>query len=159
MTLGFSTHIKGKQTYFIEKILECFDMQIIHDYSLEYFDKFKWHLVGTTEISKKHTIREDKKDRWKVGSDIHFVINNRTKKRFQFAPILKVQSIQKIEMVSRGIKGERQINVYVDNKNIGCGKDLEEFAKNDGFDTLDEFYDYFKDGFKGKLIHWTSLTY
>ena len=56
---------------------------------------------------KKHTIRKDEKDRWKVGNDIHFVINNRTKNRFQFAPITKVKSIQiiKIKLLNLSTKG------------------------------------------------------
>src|SRR5699024_11014489 len=47
---------------------------------------------------KIHTIRHDGKNRWKTGNKIHMVINNRTKDRFQFAPVLECKSVQKIEI-------------------------------------------------------------
>ena len=159
MTLGFSTTINNKPTYFVEKIWTSlgYDIQTAKIRDM-IFDCPIWFNPEPMK-PKKHTIRKDEKDRWKVGNDIHFVINNRTKNRFQFAPITKVKSIQKIEIVIRGVKNERPINVYIDGKIIGLGNGLEELAINDGFDSLDEFYDYFKDGFVGKLIHWTDARY
>jgi hypothetical protein len=159
MTLGFSKKINNKPTFFVEKIWASlgFDIKtgLVRDLI---FDSPIWFNPEPMK-PKKHTIRKDEKDRWKVGNDIHFVINNRTKNRFQFAPIIKVQSIQKIEMVIRGVKNERPINVYIDDEIIGLGNGLEQLALNDGFDSLEDFYDYFKDGFKGKLIHWTDARY
>jgi len=166
MTLGFSTVINKKESLFPEKIIRSLD--ISEPKKMTQFDLYyeikpfqKWLNINDFFVlnPKLHTIRKDEKDRWKVGNDIHFVINNRTKDRFQFAPITKVKSIQKIEMVIRGIKNERPINVYVDGQIIGLGNGLEELALNDGFDSLEEFYNYFKDGFKGKIIHWTDAQY
>lgn len=176
MILGFSTKfpkgkgaLSGKETHFARKILNGLSKEIKDDFieSLEVgklikfnnLFSFKDALLQINQNAKLHTIREDKKDRWKVGNDIHFSINVRTKNQLQFAPVVKVKSIQKVEMVIRGIKNERPINVYVDGKIIGVNNGLKELAINDGFDTLEDFYDYFKDGFTGKIIHWTDLKY
>jgi hypothetical protein len=39
--------------------------------------------------------------------------------------------------------------------------ELEWFAINDGFDTMDKFWDWFDhlQPFKGRIIHWTELRY
>lgn len=40
------------------------------------------------------------------------------------------------------------------------GTDLiEKIAINDGFDSVDDFFSWFKDDFTGKIIHWTNLKY
>ena len=103
MTLAFRTHIDGKPTYFMDKIWHSFPKEIFTDdnfgYDMKHFKIFgnmMWQL--TENRPKKHTIREDKKNRWKVGNNIHFVINNRTKKRFQFAPVIPVTCIQQINI-------------------------------------------------------------
>ncbi|MFI5142060.1 MAG: hypothetical protein ACHQII_06855, partial [Bacteroidia bacterium] len=36
---------------------------------------------------------------------------------------------------------------------------VEQLAYNDGFDNVEAFLNYFKDGFTGKLIHFTDLKY
>src|SRR5699024_2081987 len=65
-------------------------------------------------IPKIHTIRHDEKDRWKPGMKIHPIINNRTKNRFQFAPVVECQSVQKIK-IKRGRLGST-IRVEIDDK-------------------------------------------
>jgi hypothetical protein len=35
----------------------------------------------------------------------------------------------------------------------------EVIARKDGFDTLEDFLDWFSEDFTGKLIHWTDLKY
>src|SRR5690554_6547944 len=104
MTLGFSTQINGKPSYFIEKIWESLPKDLIkRDYELslacykQQFGKF-WHVSPTEIKPKKHTMREDKNDRWKAGNDIHMVINNRTNNRFQFAPTIKCVSTQEVRI-------------------------------------------------------------
>lgn len=123
---------------------------------------------------KVTTIREDKLDRWKPGMDIHFVINNRTKNRFQFAPVMKCVSVQKIEIewTDSGTLLGREARVYIDTtKQIGkylekekyhldgIGRSLKALAINDGFDSVEDFFAYFNKDFKGKIIHWTDLKY
>ncbi|RWX00938.1 hypothetical protein [Flavobacterium cerinum] len=167
MTLAFSTQLSGKPTYFVEKICKslrehCLSLrptamatEIIH---LSIYHKCK---------PKNHTIRVDKKDRWKVGTLIHFVINNRTKNRIQFASVVSVESIQKIDIhyipLTRPL-GEFRPCVKIDNKLI-FGMDgyddgtMTALAHNDGFDSIEDFFAYFNTDFKGKIIHWTDLKY
>lgn len=37
--------------------------------------------------------------------------------------------------------------------------EIQQLAWNDGFDNLVDFWMWFADGFKGKIIHWTELRY
>ncbi|PXY44504.1 hypothetical protein DMB68_13635 [Flavobacterium hydrophilum] len=113
---------------------------------------------------KIHTIREDKTDRWKAGMKIDFFINVRTKKMFRFAPVLPVVSIQEIEIVYYHTKetimnaGSLKIAVRVGKKQLDTDE-MKALAINDGFDSLEEFFQYFNDDFTGKLIHWTDKKY
>jgi hypothetical protein len=36
---------------------------------------------------------------------------------------------------------------------------LEVIARHDGFDSVNDFLDWFSEDFTGKLIHWTDLKY
>ncbi|WP_417366847.1 hypothetical protein [Flavobacterium beibuense] len=177
MTLAFSTQLKGKPTYFVEKICKslrelCVDggikvgnkkypptalaSQVIN---LSYYHKCK---------PKHHTIRADVKDRWQPGKLIHFVINNRTKNRLQFAPVLKVVSIQEIEIRYNPGGG---VNVFIDGNffyyQTSWGLEWDDITKkqmlllavNDGFESIEDFFMYFTKDFKGKIIHWTNLKY
>ena len=107
---------------------------------------------------KHHTFREDVHDRWKVGMDIHFVINNRTPKYFQFAPIFKVVGIQKLRIQYTTPDGGRWAlpQIYIDGQWL---PDLETLVQNDGFDSVEDFCHFFKDDWSGKIIHWTDLKY
>lgn len=156
MTLGFSTHIKGKPTYFVEKILIG-----IKDITLEdlWIADSKYNLnVDVLEglRPKFHTIRADPKDRWKVGNNIHMVINNRTKDRFQFALVVKCKRVQEIEIIQSEYIND--CKVKVDGRLLSL-EDMQQLAWNDGFSSLVEFWMWFKEDFKGKIIHWTDLKY
>ena len=112
MTLSFTQRwpshmgsLAGQPNYFVEKIW----LSLLSDkeYCNQIYDYEKRHVELFDDYfetpdygleSKLHTIREDKTNRWKAGNDIHFVINNRTKDRFQFAPIVKCKSVQNIEI-------------------------------------------------------------
>lgn len=105
MTLAFSQFIDKKPTYFVEKILKGihhlpigkeFRDYVLSDYYQEAFNEIK--------NPKIHTIRADTKNRWKVGSKIHMVINNRTKNRLQFAPVLEVKQVQDFEIKDIKVK-------------------------------------------------------
>ena len=170
MTLGFSTKINGKPTCFVEKIWAG-----LLEKSSEYnspFAVFKTKYFAKTGLKfpnprwdfkpKLHTIRADPKTRWKEGNDIHMVINNRTKDRFQFAPVLKVKKVQRIE-IDYSLGKEFPI-VVIDgthfyNPKIGINKGVQELAFNDGFESIEAFFDWFKEDFEGKIIHWTDLKY
>lgn len=179
MTLSFSTKWKdNKPTYFVEKILNGlieFLPQLttqIDSYEYNYNLRFNWTLKELeNNQSKIHTIRKDSKDRWKVGNKIHFVINNRTKNRFQFAPILTVKSIQKFEMKVERDGHWRSYRIFIDDKLMYSSHEYEEdlckwslydfelFALNDGFDNIRDFLDWFSEDFEGKIIHWTDTLY
>lgn len=193
MTLGFSTkwpksmrELAGQSNYFPEKILsgmlEQFEeyenksfskvSEYIYDYGMyagyATADSTLYSIDATTP--KLHTIREDPYNRWKAGMDIHMVINNRTKDRFQFAPVLKCVSVQEIEIkylqeiqkyytwtdVWSG--GNRRICVYIDG-NMADSDTIINLAINDGFPSIEAFFQYFNDDFKGKLVHWVDLKY
>jgi hypothetical protein len=128
-------------------------------------------------IPKLHTIREDASNRWRAGMDIHFVINNRSKNRFQFAPVVKCVGVQDIEItdvthisypndfstkihltVSKDGWTEtftQAFSVKVDGIQLPPDK-VHQLAINDGFDSVEDFFAYFDKDFKGKIVHWTT---
>lgn len=179
MTLSFSQKwgkdmgdLRGQPNYFTEKIW----LSLLSDkeYCNQIYDYEKRHVELFDEYfetpdygleSKLHTIREDKTNRWKAGNDIHFVINNRTKDRFQFAPVVKCRSVQNIEikemiMTTRPncMIEDKIYTVKVDNKYLS-ENEIENLAINDGFPDTKSFFDFFNDGFNGKIIHWTDKRY
>lgn len=179
MILPFSTQMNGKPTYFVEKIWQSLNhFQLVN---VEEFFKFLDQLepkkmidlkyldnqFGHKDKGKCHTIREDKNDRWQPGTKIDFFINCRQKDMFRFAPVLPVVSIQEIEIkwISLTIPlGERRPWVRIDGKNIFTIEhfitdEMNQLALNDGFDTIEDFFAYFNEDFKGKIIHWTDLKY
>lgn len=171
MTLPFSTKwgknmgdLAGKPNYFIQKIWEGFTQHQVDYYWLEHKKKFGYHWDENllSVEPKLHTIRLDPHDRWKAGMKIHPVINNRTKNRFQFAPVIECVSVQSIEitkskLLEYGYAAKIPL-VYIDDVLLESD-DLEKLAINDGFPTLKAFFDFFNRDFTGKIIHWTDLKY
>ncbi len=158
MILPFSTQMNGKPTYFVEKIHSgLIQNDLLKEFKLEFAPKkFDVNILGECE-PKLHTIREDKNDRWQEGKKIDFFINCRQKDMFRFAPVLPVVSTQKVDI---DYSGSRKYHpwVWVDGKSLNI-IEIEKLAKNDGFDTVEDFFTYFKEDFKGKIIHWTDLKY
>ena len=165
MILPFSTQLNGKPTHFVEKIWEAILQKGI-PFTYEGMEIGAIALpkgyVIKTHSPKLHTIREDNKNRWKVGTKIDFFINCRQKDMFRFAPVLPVISIQSVFMTylpqcGNGFQvsiGGRKLNPF----------EIEVLAVNDGFDSVEEFENYFisvmkDDEFSGKLIHWTDFKY
>lgn len=171
MTLNFSTiwpdkmgDLAGMPTYFMEKIIAG---QLLLEDELDYDSDRMLEAILYGEkyyglrdpadfisIPKLHTIREDKSDRWKEGNKIHFVINNRTKDRFQFAPVMRCTGVQKIEIKNYG----DMVHVFIDGKWMKI-EDIIELALNDGFDSVEDFFKWFDKDFTGKIIHWTNERY
>jgi hypothetical protein len=177
MILPFSTQIKGKPTYFVEKILKglyveadlknnlifgCHVSKFITDYSLFINEQRKSiHDTVSCIKPKLHTIRDDANDRWHKDVMIDFYINCRQKNMFRFAPRIPCVSTQEVFMTYafNGI-----IEISVDDTYIN---DRLAFAQNDGFDTWEDFFNYFYPKikanpnlfYKGKIIHWTDLRY
>lgn len=113
---------------------------------------------------KLHTIRSG--DRWKEGMKIHFVINNRTKDRFQFAPVIECVSVQKIEIKHLSLEPGGKIHpiVWIDgylffDAEIDYDAGIEQLALNDGFESVEQFFAYFNTDFVGQIVHWTPLKY
>ncbi|BDS13080.1 hypothetical protein [Aureispira anguillae] len=158
MNLIFKEKEKGKANCFIEKIWQSLDVEWkdLYLYANAYKKQFGnyWEGTETKNLApKKHTIRRDRKDRWQVGSLIHFIINPYNENRFQFAPILLVTAVQTIKI--RNIFDD-QNGVSIDGRELSK-EEIEELAINDGFDTVEDFWNYFiwKD-MEGKIIHWTK---
>jgi len=139
MILGFKTQIKGKPTFFVQKILAC---------KLEEYRKsFK---------PKLHSIRKGK--RWKAGNSIQMATGVRTKKYFQFngdgIGLDVCKSVQEIRIEHN----ESGKFVFIDDIQIS---DLwvHELAVNDGFADADDFFNWFNENFEGQIIHWTDYEY
>jgi hypothetical protein len=119
--------------------------------------------------TKKHTIREDKHNRWKEGRLIDMATGVRTKNYNKFTEQI-CTGTQKIEIIWREAKPDRlegrSAMVFIDGINVTNHwfQDTDEMivevlAKNDGFDNLTDFFAWFSEDFTGKLIHWTDLRY
>ena len=107
---------------------------------------------------KKHTIREDKHDRWKAGRVIHFATGVRTKLYEQFKEGF-CKSTQKIQILwdNISLNGEF-VSILIDGRLIDLDE-VETLAINDGFEDVSEFLNWFSEDFEGKIIHWTDLRY
>lgn len=101
------------------------------------------------EKTKKHTIREDKKNRWKAGMLMHMATGVRTKNYNCFKEVT-CKSIQLIEIQNNSIT--------VDNRKL-TEQEIQQLIVNDGFDSTIDFWNWFEKPFKGKIIHWTDLRY
>lgn len=118
---------------------------------------FNSQFIEAIKSGKKiHTIREDKHDRWTRGRKIHFASGVRTKNYFQFKEG-ECFSTQKIEIKYSSISKTSFI-VFIDGYRMD-NYFLSLLAKNDGFENLRAFSDWFNKDFEGKIIHWTRFKY
>jgi hypothetical protein len=112
---------------------------------------------------KKHTIREDKPNRWRAGRKIQLATGVRSKNYNQYGEEV-CKSVQEVWIFNK----ENYRAIFVDTKLMFEQNDqhtfhpdfMKHFAINDGFDTVAEFWEFFnKREFFGKIIHWTDLKY
>lgn len=119
-------------------------------------------------IPKLHTFREDPKDRWKPGYDIHHLYNSRKKNRDNFL-INRCHSIQNVSIIHEvPLIGKNELDedvkigthpvVLIDGRWMSPEM-IETIAKNDGFKDTEQFFRWFNKNFIGKIIHWTKLRY
>lgn len=124
---------------------------------------------------KIHTIREDSKDRWKVGNKIHFCTGGYTPGRiFHEATCTNVIPF---EIIWNHYETHSTFAINVGNNHWigrirGEGYSFEKWLKgeyfelshsypvkdlaaNDGFDSVSDFLRYFNKNLSGKVIHWT----
>ena len=169
-TIGFSVKFSwGEETHFVPKIWEgiieygLFPQWASLPYLLLAEGKNLDYIFKKEGISPKiHTIREDKADLWKPGRKIHPVVFNRTKNRFQFAPVLECKSVQGIEI--EYINDGNDVIITIDGKYFfnslsGINKGIDELATNDGFLSPLYFFMFFNKDFTGKIIHFTDFEY
>lgn len=128
---------------------------------------------------KLHTLREDPNNRWQPGKGIHFATGVRSAnyncfrfeengcKSIQYVKIFNTGAILRIDISSEIFIKEngdtmcRYKNIYNKDDRSEIGKEwLETFIRNDGFDTVEQFWAWFnKPVWHGKIIHWTDLKY
>ena len=110
--------------------------------------------------SKIHTIREDGGGRWKPGKLMHMATGVRTKayKCFDKKTCISVQRIEITHYVFNSFIQKKA--VYIDGCLFGVYFDknrydfkLHQLAKNDGFASVSDFFDFFNTDFEGKIIH------
>lgn len=168
MILGFKQYFPwGEPTFFREKIILSAGFVLYPNGSLmpivagDIVD-FK---IGETEYQaiqpKKHTVRDG--HRWKKGMRIHMATGVRTKNYNCFNTLPDLQFVKSVQWI--GILPHKR-NVAIkefDGKlwkfNFFREDEIETFALNDGFDSVDKFWRWFTKPVDGQLIHWTDLKY
>lgn len=118
---------------------------------------------------KIHTIREDKPGRWVADKLIHFATGVRTAKYHCYMEdtCKSVQSIQIQYFLWEYESSKDNMRVLVngglfynvDRKFATGSEQMELLAKNDGFDSIEEFFKWFDSDFEGVIIHWTDFRY
>lgn len=112
--------------------------------------------------SKKHTIREDNANRWKVGCIIHFwrgSPRNVKNMPYHFG-IANVVDVKRIVIENNDLGKRVIIQGYNVSKNRWkelTREQIHELAVNDGFDNTDEFWQFFDKDMTGKLIYWDNF--
>ena len=154
MILGFKEYFNNdlkRPTYFPEKILAPY---------------YKTYTPGTPSleisyIPKLHSIR--KGNRWKSGNSIQMATGVRTKRYNQFNRRIdgleKCISVQVIEIVYNDPNVLlKPMYVKVDGKKLNDSQ-IDILARNDGFESTQDFFNYFNEDFIGQIVHWTDLRY
>jgi hypothetical protein len=120
---------------------------------LGFKEQFKPLILSGQKI---HTIRQDFNDRWIEGLKIHFATGVRTDKYNCFKTGI-CTGIQKIQ-----IKPLTETIIFmIDNKPVYFPEKYEReiIAKNDGFNSIQDFFKWFNKDFDGKIIYWTDFKY
>ena len=103
---------------------------------------------------KRQTIRQRRRDGRKPmpRQRVRLYVGQRTTKarRIGDSTVTEVQDVQ----VVRGAGGKPA--VLVDGKEV-WGEELEQLARADGFDAVDDFLSFFPVGFEGHLVKWGDL--
>lgn len=116
---------------------------------------------------KKHTIRDDKTNRWCTGKKMNMAIGVRTKHYKQFIE-KTCTGTQHIKITYLFVQNRAIVHIdncffgevfFAENKVLTFTGDLEILAKNDGFENVNEFFEWFHSDFTGKIIHWTDFRY
>lgn len=111
---------------------------------------------------KRHTIREDKHNRWKVGMKIHFWLGNPRNTRTKNKPHPFGEGVVS-ELAFIKIRPKNNIvKISYDQVNWGTFSDnqsLNDIAVNDGFENWEQMKDFFANDFEGKMIFWKDCVW
>lgn len=98
---------------------------------------------------------------------MHMATGVRTK-HYNCFNVVMCKSVQKIKIhYTQQSFFSKKVSVEINgayfafcNLNTGVyeGK-IEKLVRNDGFDSVEDFFDWFNKDFEGKIIHWTYLRY
>lgn len=117
---------------------------------------------------KVHTLRKGK--RWKAGNSIQMATGVRTKSYHQFnkhkPDLQNCVSVQTIKFKNYRFWGYMEMyqvtafDILIDGRLLTL-EEMKVLAKNDGFDSLYEFFIWFKDkkDWPDQIVHWTDLKY
>jgi hypothetical protein len=112
--------------------------------------------------TKKHTLREDKNNRYTGGATLHLAIGVRTKMYRCLKKVLCTGTQEVLILYGSGgycdVFVYQNVRVVVDGKELSYPK-IVQLAMNDGFNNTDSFFRWFNKDFKGKIVHWTNLRY
>jgi hypothetical protein len=120
--------------------------------------------------TKLHTMREDTHNRWDKGRVMHMATGVRTTNYNQFNEEI-CNGTQKVEIKwsthnKNWVSEYRGVQVFIDGVNVtnhtfGVFDEMlvEVLARNDGFATVKDFFEWFSEDYTGKIIHWTELRY
>ena len=116
---------------------------------------------------KIHSIREDKRNRWKAGVLIEMTYDDRTPdcEIFHNETCTGTQRFEIEEMVMYSsehcfvTESEKLFKISVDGRPLLLSE-MEELASNDGFVNIGDLLIWFGEkNFTGKIIHWTDFRY
>lgn len=161
MILTFKTkHDNGTPTKFIEKILNTQKKHTIRTGK-------RWKAGMSIQMCTgrfKNVFQFNKLENWNVFHGLVYIISDNKGNDFLglksvVEGIQKVVSIQYIEIIA----SDKMI-IIKDNFDDEYGKPLNTnqikfLTMNDGFDSENDFWDYFKEDTCGQIIHWTNLRY
>lgn len=113
---------------------------------------------------KVHTIRDDKHNRWKAGTKIHFWLGNPRNTRgknkpYQFG-VSEVSRVENIRMDFFCSEDWQNDVVYIGDCKLSTIEGLNELAIKDGFDNWEQMKNWFvnPDGqYFGKIIFWKNF--
>ena len=116
---------------------------------------------------KIHTFREDPHKKWHKGRLIHHATGVRTK---YYNCFLKNEctGVQTVKILYEVFHCEvLKVEVLIDDlliyfrgyDRIDGESEMKQLAKNDGFDSVEDFFKWFNSDFSGVIVHWTDFRY
>lgn len=134
----------GSYTNFVEKILSNIKTHTIRrDEENKYIPSLCFEFVSTDTMSEKNT---------------DFVFAKGRVSKVQNIEIKIKPSINYYDNSEFFVDDNNILNVSLDGVDLDCDR-IFNLSKNDGFESLKDFFEYFqgKLPFKGKLIHWELI--